>query len=198
MSDRNQAKKRIQEAAVRVFVEQGSTEVNVSQLAEAAGIARSTIYKNVPDLGGLFDEVAADLNRELIEEAVLKLDGVTDPARRTSIGVRFCVRKAHDDPAFGRFMTRFGFSQASLTELFNAAPLQDIQDGVRQGRYTIDPTREKAAAAMVAGSTLSAMVLVIEGHQTWREAGEAVSEFLLRAFGVPEEEAAAISSEPLP
>jgi len=53
------AQTRIHQAALRLFAEKGSNQITVSELAQAAGIARGTIYNNLesPDL--LFQSVAA-------------------------------------------------------------------------------------------------------------------------------------------
>jgi len=54
----NQARRRIHAAAMKLFAERGVTKVNISELAAAAGMARGTIYSHVPDVDGLFEEVA--------------------------------------------------------------------------------------------------------------------------------------------
>ena len=41
------AQRRIYKAAVRLFAEKGATQLNVSDLAQEAGVARGTIYNNV-------------------------------------------------------------------------------------------------------------------------------------------------------
>ena len=53
-------------------------------------------------------------------------------------------------------------------------------------------------AALIIGATISAMWMVLEGHQTWREAGSATAELLLRALGIEPAEAHDISRIPLP
>ena len=60
MAALNPAQQRIHAAALKLFAERGVTQVNVSDLAQAAGVARGTIYNNLSNPDGLFEEVAAD------------------------------------------------------------------------------------------------------------------------------------------
>ena len=53
------AQARIYEAAVRLFADNGTTHASVTELAQAAGLARGTIYNNVENLDALFEEVAS-------------------------------------------------------------------------------------------------------------------------------------------
>ena len=53
-------------------------------------------------------------------------------------------------------------------------------------------------AALIIGTTISAMWMVLDGRQTWREAGSATAELLLRALGIDPAEARDISRIPLP
>jgi predicted nicotinamide N-methyase len=50
----------------------------------------------------------------------------------------------------------------------------------------------------VSGAVLGAIVTVLEGARTWREAGADLAELVLIALGVKREEALAISRTPLP
>jgi hypothetical protein len=69
---------------------------------------------------------------------------------------------------------------------------------LEQKRYRIDPDQLSSALAMIAGATLSAMMLVLEGHRTWRAGGADAAEFVLRALGIAPREAKKIASTELP
>ena len=60
---------RIVTAAVRLFVEKGTTQVTISELAQEANVARGTLYRNVGSMDDLFDrvvgEITADLHRRV-------------------------------------------------------------------------------------------------------------------------------------
>jgi hypothetical protein len=51
---------------------------------------------------------------------------------------------------------------------------------------------------LVVGATVSAMWMVLEGHQTWREAGSPTAQLLLGAMGIEPAEARGILMAELP
>ena len=194
----SQARRRIHLAAMQLFAERGVTKVNISELATAAGMARGTIYSHVPDIDGLFEDVAGQLAREMTERVVAGFAGVDDPALRLAIGVRQYIRRAHEEPLWGRFMSRFGLSPAVMQAVMSSAALSDFEAGLASGRYRGTPAQVPAMVALLAGSTLAAMLPVLDGHATWREVGSDTAELLLRALGIDPEEARSLARSDLP
>jgi len=192
------AQDRIHEAALRLFAERGATQVGISDLADAAGLARGTVYKNVGSVDALFEQVAGRLTTEMTDRIGASTSAVEDPAERLALGIRFFVRRAHEEPLWGRFINRFGVSAPSLQGLWNGPPMQELRRGVAIERYSIRPEQVSSAAALVAGGVLAAMLLVLEGHRTWRDAGADLTELVLRALGVPPEEARRFGLAELP
>jgi AcrR family transcriptional regulator len=192
------ARRRIHAAAMKLFAEQGVTRVSVSELATAAGMARGTIYSNVPDIENLFEAVAAELVGEMVERVMVGFTGVDDPAHQLAIGVRLYIRRAHEDPPWGRFMSRFGLSTASLHAVLSSDPAANLQAGMKNGRYRIRPEQLQAMIGMLTGSTLAAMLPVLEGLATWREVGSDTAELLLAALGLVRDEARQLARTELP
>jgi AcrR family transcriptional regulator len=192
------AETRIHDAALRIFVEKGVTQLTVSELAEEAGVARGTIYNNLGSTDALFEEVAAELADEMHRRVVSSFAGIDDPAHRLANGIRFFVRRAHEEPVWGRFIIRYAFSNDSLRTMWVGPPASDLRRGQEQKRYRIDPDQLQSALGMITGSTLSAMLLVIEGHKTWRASGADTAELVLRALGVAPREARKIANFELP
>ncbi len=192
------AEARIHEAALRIFAERGIAHLTVSELAEAAGVARGTVYNNLGPTNALFEDIAARLADEMHERVVMSFAQVADPAQRLANGVRFFIRRAHEEPLWGRFMIRFTFGNQALQGIWAGPPEADLRKGLEQKRYRIDPDQLSSALAMIVGATLSAMMLVLEGHKTWRAGGADAAEFILRALGVAPKEAKKIASAELP
>jgi AcrR family transcriptional regulator len=192
------ARRRIHAAAMKLFAERGVTKVNISELAAASGMARGTIYSHVPDIDTLFEEVAAQLAHEMTERVIAGFGGVDDPALRLSIGVRQYIRRAHEEPVWGRFISRFGLSEAVLREVLSSAPMADLRVGIDAGRYAIGREQALAMAGLLAGGTLAAMLPVLEGHGTWRDIGSDAAELLLCALGLDRAEARALARSELP
>lgn len=194
----NQARRRIHAAAMKLFADRGVTKVSISELASAAGMARGTIYSHVPDVDSLFEDVAAQLAREMIERVVAGFAGLADPAQRLAIGVRQYIRRAHEEPLWGRFMSRFGMSPALTHALHGTDPIADFEAGIASGRYRIGLEQLPAMVGLLAGGTLGAMIPVLDGRSTWREAGSDTAELLLVALGLDRDEARAIARIDLP
>jgi AcrR family transcriptional regulator len=190
-------RKRIYAAATKLFAELGVTRVSISELAAAAGMARGTIYSNVSNLDGLFSEVAAHLVREMADRVTRGFAGIDDPAQRMAIGIRQYIRRAHAEPDWGRFMSRFALSSASLQALWSTDPVANLRAGIESGRYRIARKQLPAVVAMIAGATLAAMLPVLEGHGTWRDVGSDTAELVLVALGVEREEAGALARSEL-
>ena len=192
------AQARIYEAAMRVFATTGTTQVSVSEVAQAAGIARGTIYNNVPNPDSLFEEVATSLGNEMHARIVASFNAIDDPAHRLACGIRFFVRRAHEEPQWGRFIARFALTTGSLRAMLSGPPARDLQYGMEKGRYSFRSEQLDSVIAFVSNVTIAAMFLVLNGEKTWREAGSDAAEFMLRSIGVPPEEARAFATTDLP
>lgn len=189
---------RISEAAIRLFVEKGTTQLTVSELAQAANVARGTLYRNIGSMADLFDRVVGEFSADLHQRVSASFDGIDDPAARLATGLRLWIRYAYENPTIGRFAVRFGLSEESMRAVMTGPPMRDINAGVAAGRYDLGSLSVDSIASMVLGATVSAMWMVLEGHQTWREAGSATAELVLRAMGIQIVEAREIAMAELP
>lgn len=192
--------KRISAAAMRLFAERGSLDLTMSDLATEAQVARGTLYRNVESIEQLFHQVMADLAVEIHARNVAVLDHVhvQDPPVRLATGMRMLVRQAHADPAMGRFLVRFGLTEESLRGILAGPPMREALDGIAAGRYAVPRAMELSVASLMLGATVSAIWMVMEGHQGWRDAGSAAAELVLRALGIAPDEATAIATTDLP
>ncbi|WKC36324.1 helix-turn-helix domain-containing protein [Ectopseudomonas chengduensis] len=198
MTQLSSAQRRIYKAAVRLFAEKGATQLNVSDLAQEAGVARGTIYNNVENMDQLFQQVASQLSKEMHERVYQSFAAVEDPAERLSIGIRLFIRRTHEEPHWGAFLNRFALSDASLREMFYSQATTDVLTGLGNGRYRFPQSHLASVISLIACSTLGAMLLVLEGVKTWRDAGSEAAELVLRALGVPEDEAQQLANIELP
>jgi AcrR family transcriptional regulator len=189
---------RINDAAIRLFVEKGTTQLTISELAQAANVARGTLYRNIGSVADLFDRVAAEFSADMHRRVSASFAGIDDPAARLATGLRLWVRYAYENPTIGRFAVKFGLSEESLRAVMTGPPMRDISDGVAVGRYHLGSVSVDSIASLIVGATVSAMWMVFEGHQTWREAGSSTAELVLRAMGIEPTEAREIAMAELP
>jgi len=194
----NATQRLIHDTALRLFAERGSTRISVSELAEAAGLSRGTVYSHVVSLPNLFSEIAADMAAQMNQRVVASFGDAQDPASRLALGIRWYVRQAHDDPVWGRFVTRFAFSTSAMKTLWSGAAARDVVAGVAQRRYAIPEHELQSAMAFVGASVLAAMYLVREGLSTWRDAGSQCALMVLRGLGLAPAEALRLSTADLP
>jgi AcrR family transcriptional regulator len=191
---------RIHRAALRLFAERGSADITVRDLAEAAGVARGTIYNNQLNPDTLFEDIASQLSTEMNARIIKSFAQDTDAAVRLAQGVRMYIRRAHEEPDWGRFICRFAFSSKSMADLWTGkdSPLPDVMNGLQTQRYDFRPDQLMSVISVIAGSVLTAIFLVLEGHRTWRDAGSDTAQLLLRALGLTPQEAEQLARADLP
>lgn len=189
---------KISDGALRLFAERGTDRVSVSDLAHAAGVTRATIYNHCADPAEIFSLVARQLADDLhrVIAAANRQEG--DPAARLAAGIGHFLRRAHEQPDWGRFILRFALTTESLRSMVLGQPAHDINEGIEQGRFFVEAAQIPGLLAMIGGAVLSQIALILAGHSPWRGAAADLSEFVLRALGVAPDEARAIARRDLP
>jgi AcrR family transcriptional regulator len=161
-------------------------------------VARGTVYNNLGGTDGLFEQVAAQLVREMTIRVTRSMEEVDDLALRLAFGIRHYLRRAHEEPHWGRFVNRFGISDTALQTLWSTDPVGNLTEGIEAGRYLITREQLPSAVAMLAGTVLAAMLPVLEGRRTWRDVGTEIAQLLLVALGIPRDEARELAMRELP
>lgn len=192
------AQRKIYDAALRVFAANGAAGITVSELAEAAGIARGTIYNNIDEPEKLFGAVSAAFSKEMLARTEATMRDLDDPARRVAMGMRLFVRRAHEEHDWGRFLVRFALSHAALRAMLHGPPARDIRNAIAAKRFKVDESYVPTLVSMLNGATMAAMAAVARGDQTWREAGSMSAELFLRAGGLTPAEARRVANEDVP
>ncbi|WP_181723062.1 TetR/AcrR family transcriptional regulator [Nocardia gipuzkoensis] len=192
--------KRVIAAAIKLLGERGTMDLTMTELAEEAQVARGTLYRNVESIEALYKEAVRALSIELHSRIAVTLDrhGDDDPATRLATALRMLVRLAHENPALGKFIVRFGLTDEALRGVLTGPPMQDVAAGIDRRRYDLNGVPELSVASLMTGVSMSAIWFVLEGHQGWREAGSSAAELLLRAMGIDPEQAHTIATAEMP
>ncbi|MBE8590939.1 TetR/AcrR family transcriptional regulator [Pseudomonas sp. MAFF 301449] len=198
MNSLSPVQRRIHQAAFRLFADRGTEQVNILELAQEAGVARGTVYSNIKNMESLFKTIASYLAKEMHERVKSSVDEIPDPAERLANGIRFFIRRAHEEPQWGVFMHRFAMSNSSLREMFISQATLDLLAGLSHGRYSFRQEQLLSVLTLISSSVLGSIFLVIEGRRTWRDAGSDTAEFVLRALGVGSEQAKILATRDLP
>ena len=195
------AERRIHEAALRIFARSGRTDLTISELANEAGVARGTVYNYVQPDEDLFDSVTARLTAEMyrrVNKSIATTDAANTSLGRLAMGIRLYIRRAHEDPLWGKFIYSFGFRAKVLHKLWSSNPTEDLLACVQNGQVHADPERLRSTVSFIAGVVSGAIYLVATGHDTWRNAGTHAVEFVLQALGVPRTTVVSLASQDLP
>lgn len=190
--------RRIYEAAIRLFAKTGTTDITISQLAKEADVARNTVYSYVESVDALFHHVAAAVTNEMNTRVICSVSDIKGPAARVAFGIRFYVRRAYDEPHWGRFIHTFGSRMLGYMDFIGGVIADDIRAGIESGEYRIRNDMVSGAVNLISSVTFGAISRVVSGHEAWRSAGSTAAELTLRALGVNVKVAKSRAYEELP
>lgn len=182
-------------AAVRVFVERGIEAATMHEVAQAAGVSTATLYNHFATKDELVQRLASTLAETLCVAIDASYAHVTDGAERMAIGQRRYIGLARDSPAWTLLLLDVTVAVPSVLALIERYPLADLRIGIRQKRFRVPS--EAAALDAITGMASTAMRRVALGRAPANH-DVACASLVLRALGVPPDEAATIAKRPLP
>lgn len=191
------AQRRLYQAAIHLFAERGIDQVSISDLAERANVARGTVYNHIDSIESLFEEVASTLTQDMNQRVLLSLRHYNDNNSKLAAAIRLYIKRAHEEPEWGLFISRFGFISPALRQLGSGVLVKLLLHGMERGHYQVRTDQLSTALVTICSSVIGAMYLVREGLRTWRDAGSDCAEMVLRALGLSAELARAIAQQPL-
>lgn len=183
------------EAALGLFVQRGVEELSLNRVAEEAGLAHGTVYNHFHTREDLLEAVGMALAEEFSHEIIAFSVGLVSGAERLAVGVRSFVRKAKDNPDWGRALVRVVRYAEGLRSALAAYMRADLQAGIEQGDFRY-PSEEMAMAMVVAG-TSGAITTLLEGHAVEHH-DSAAAEMILLALGVPAARASTLAHLAMP
>jgi AcrR family transcriptional regulator len=188
---------RLLDAVLQVVVRNGAEGISFSDIAQAAKVSRGTVYNYFETVEAAMNALAVQLELELNNAIETGNKSEPDPAKRVSFGIRHYVRYGSTRPLWAKFLTRFALSEESLRSSMQRTLVPDLQAGYASGRFSIAPTQLLSAVALIGGGSIAALMGVSERLADPSIAEDFV-ELVLRALGVPGQEAAIIARLPLP
>ena len=133
--DRRKARTRqaLVTAARRILAEQGSTDVSIQEITDAADVGFGSFYNHFESKSELF-EVAV---REVLDEYGAALDdactNLTDSAEIYAVGVRMTARLALTRPGVAQVLLQVGLSYTSKEQGLAHEPCGTSAAGSRTG-----------------------------------------------------------------
>lgn len=174
--------KRIRKAALELLTEKSLSELNLKELAEAAGVSRATLYNNELDSERLFCLVTDYLTEDMAGRINKINASIRNPAARICVGILMFLKNTHDDPPWGRFMIRYAYYNNVLSELTMDLPKKDVTDSVESGQIKLDGISIDTATIIINSTALASMFQIAIGKKGWREIGLEICTYLLKSF----------------
>jgi AcrR family transcriptional regulator len=183
--------------AAQAFIAAGKVNVPVLEITQAADVGMGSFYNHFESKEQLFADAVAevlDAHGALLDHLTAAID---DPAETFACSFRLTGRLFRRRPQESQILLANGI--ALLSSDLGLAPraLRDIEAGVRAGRFTVD---DPELALATAGGALFGLGNLLR-NQPERDdaaAADAVTEDVLRLFGLPADQARAICQRPLP
>jgi len=173
------------------------TNVPILEITELADVGMGSFYNHFETKEELF-QAAVESALEL-QGAVLDAwtKDIEDPAEVFARSFRLTGRIHRVEPQLSRVILSRGMSMISSEHGLGPRALRDISRGCETGRFTIN---DPYPALLIAGGAALALGHAIHDQPERDDADlvDQVTEDILRMFGVPPEDAAAICRAPLP
>ncbi|WP_336335151.1 TetR/AcrR family transcriptional regulator [Pseudomonas putida] len=193
---RQRTRLRLITAAQAVMSSKGVEGATIQEIAEEAELAVGTFYNHFKTK----EEIAKAVFARRAEELGKVFDQIgkatDDPAKAVVFIQRTYIEHALADPVWGWFVIHAEFSLRQNEETFRERGRNDILRGIQAGRFNCEHCVDSAISI-----TLSTLVSVTRqilegraGHDTVFE----MLELMLRMYGMPGSEAAALARLPLP
>jgi AcrR family transcriptional regulator len=183
--------------AAQAFIAAGKVNVPVLEITQAADVGMGSFYNHFESKEQLFDAAVAevlDAHGALLDHLTATLD---DPAETFACSFRLTGRLFRRRPQESQILLANGI--ALLSSPLGLAPraLRDIRAGAQAGRFTV---HDPELALSVAGGALLGLgnLLRDQPDRDDAAAADAVTEDVLRLFGLPADEAHDICRRPLP
>lgn len=182
-------------AAVQVFSARGLAAATMQEIAQVAGVTAGTVYNHFSTKEALVERVALVL-ADTLSRAISESQAQTaDAAERMSIGQRRYIWLASEAPAWALLLLDVVVAAPAVLEGIQQYPLADVRLGVRQRKFKVPS--EAAAMDAITGICMAAMRRVALGLAPPRH-DVAAATLVLRALGMPPEQAAEVARRPLP
>ena len=183
--------------AAQAFIAAGRVNVPVLEITQAADVGMGSFYNHFDSKEQLFEVAVAevlDAHGALLD---LLTAAVDDPAETFACSFRLTGRLFRRRPQESQILLANGM--ALLSSDLGLAPraLRDIESAVQAGRFTVD---DPQLALAVAGGALLGLgnLLRSQPDRDDAAAADAVTEDVLRLFGLPAAEARDVCRRPLP
>lgn len=198
-TDRRKARTRqaLLDAARRFLAEQGSLDISIQEITDAADVGFGSFYNHFSSKTELVQAAIADTLEEHGQMLDERTAGISDPAELFSACLRLTAQMVESHPQMARILARTGLPYLDSDRGLAPRALRHIEMAIDAGRFHVDNPYVALASA---GGALLAMIHLRLERPEWldTETDSELAEQLLRGFGMSRQTAHAIAYRPLP
>lgn len=184
---RQKTRRRLVEAGLRVLARKGEA-LSVSDVTAEADVANGTFYNYFPDREALLDALAGELLTSLAAAAAGEAH--PDPALRFAVASGRVLRRAQEDPTWGRVVLRLA-DRPRVHQGVDRYLREGLAAGFAAGRF--ESGADAATLDLVSGLLVMTIRRIVAGEAR-PDAARRALERGLRALGLEPEEARAIAA----
>jgi AcrR family transcriptional regulator len=202
---KRETRAKLLKAAMRLMAERGIESVAINEITEAADVGFGSFYNHFSSKDEIYASIIDWVFESFGDALDQCLDDVSDCAEIIAVSVRHTMRRANEDPLWGRFLVREGLAARSMTGKGLGGRLnRDIERGLKAGRFR---TNDVFMTFVSVGSTiLGGIVAELDIGAAEQQVPQATpaalpertAAIVLKILGLDEEEAARIATAPLP
>lgn len=192
---RRETRSRLMRAAQQVMARKGIDATTLQEITESADVAFGSFYNYFESKEAIVEAIIQE-TIESFGDALNRLaESVDDPAEVVSASVRYTVRKAAEDEAWGWFLIQSGMSTAVFQIGLVQRMARDIGVAIQAGRCKANDLEFTVLAA--AGTALAIITACLRGEIV-EDAPERAAAIVLRVLGLSSQEAQEVANRPLP
>lgn len=152
-------RRQIIDAAVGLIAERGFSATSVDEIAEAAGVAKGSVYYNFGSKADLFAQILTEGVTRLTASLRAAAAAAGDRPPLAALAGEL-LRQVHDNPAFAKVVAaevfRTGRDWQDSIRLIHDEAMAVFAKAVADGDPTLDPQDAEIAGSAVFGATLVA------------------------------------------
>ncbi len=183
------------EAAKALFARQGVDNTRINDITEQADVGFGSFYNHFDSKEAIVQAVLEDTINAQGAAVQAVTANLEDPAETVAVAHRYFVELARTDPAWAWLLIRMDVSHNVTLAALGPFAQQDIDRGVKTGRFNVPNTRVALFAA--GGALLGVMRAVLDG-QAPKNADRHHAELVLRLLGLTPEDAAQVARRTMP
>lgn len=148
------------EAAARVVGKYGYAATSIARVTEEAGVAHGTFYNYFEDRQALFDTLLPEIGRDMTDDIVAQISGVTDALEREVARFTAYCRYLQRNPGFYRIL----YEAEVFAPKAHEAHVQRITEGYMR---SLTRAMEAGDIATMPHEELEAVVTVLLGARAY-------------------------------